>query len=134
MENSNNTPNIARSPVASQTLYDAIGGAATFDRLVSRFYAGVESDPELRAVYPSRDLGPAREHLRLFLIQYWGGPGTAWSTPSRRTARPSAADPTLASPPPDGDSPWTDPAARDVRAPYGMSHAELSSNGGIYGA
>jgi hemoglobin len=30
----------------------------------------------LRAVYPSKDLGPAEEHLRLFLIQYWGGPGT----------------------------------------------------------
>jgi hemoglobin len=27
-------------------------------------------------VYPSRDLGPAEEHLRLFLIQYWGGPQT----------------------------------------------------------
>jgi hemoglobin len=25
-------------------------------------------------VYPSKDLGPAEEHLRLFLIQYWGGP------------------------------------------------------------
>ena len=28
----------------------------------------------LRPVYPSRDLGPAEEHLRLFLIQHWGGP------------------------------------------------------------
>ena len=27
-------------------------------------------------MYPSRDLGPAEEHLRLFLIQYWGGPQT----------------------------------------------------------
>jgi hemoglobin len=27
-------------------------------------------------VYPSRDLGPAEEHLRLFLMQYWGGPRT----------------------------------------------------------
>ena len=34
------------------------------------------SDPALRAVYPSKDLGPAEEHLRLFLIQYWGGPAT----------------------------------------------------------
>lgn len=76
MENSDATPNGASSPVSQQSLFEAIGGAATFDRLVSRFYAGVESDPELRAVYPSRDLGPAREHLRLFLIQYWGGPGT----------------------------------------------------------
>src|SRR5262249_54064268 len=29
-----------------------------------------------RAVYPSKDLGPAEENLRLFLIQYWGGPRT----------------------------------------------------------
>jgi hemoglobin len=27
-------------------------------------------------VYPAKDLGPAEEHLRLFLIQYWGGPST----------------------------------------------------------
>ena len=58
------------------TLYEAVGGESTFRRLVDRFYAGVESDPTLRAVYPSRDLGPAREHLTLFLIQYWGGPAT----------------------------------------------------------
>jgi len=58
------------------SFYDAVGGEETFTRLVSRFYAEVESDPLLRPVYPSRDLGPAAEHLRLFLIQYWGGPGT----------------------------------------------------------
>jgi hemoglobin len=58
------------------SFYEAVGGEATFHRLVSRFYAGVAADPELRAVYPSQDLGPAEEHLRLFLIQYWGGPGT----------------------------------------------------------
>jgi len=58
------------------SFYEAVGGEETFTRLVSRFYAEVEADPKLRAVYPSRDLGPAAEHLRLFLIQYWGGPGT----------------------------------------------------------
>ncbi len=58
------------------SLYEAVGGEETFRRLVHRFYQGVAEDPELRAVYPSRDLGPAEEHLRLFLIQYWGGPGT----------------------------------------------------------
>jgi len=61
-------------PAAS--FYQAVGGEETFTRLVSRFYAEVESDPLLRRVYPSRDLGPAAEHLRLFLIQYWGGPAT----------------------------------------------------------
>ena len=58
------------------SLYEAVGGEPTFTRLVHRFYEEVAADPELRPVYPSRDLGPAEEHLRLFLIQYWGGPGT----------------------------------------------------------
>ena len=58
------------------SLFEAIGGEPAFRRLVHRFYAEVAADPELRAVYPSRDLGPAEEHLRLFLIQYWGGPAT----------------------------------------------------------
>jgi len=64
--------------VTSQTpsLYEQIGGEPTFRRLVHRFYQLVAADPELRPVYPSKDLGPAEEHLRLFLIQYWGGPAT----------------------------------------------------------
>jgi hemoglobin len=58
------------------SFYTAVGGEETFRRLVHRFYQEVAADPELRAVYPSKDLGPAEEHLRLFLIQYWGGPDT----------------------------------------------------------
>jgi hemoglobin len=57
-------------------VYAAIGGEATFTRLVAEFYAGVATDPELRALYPDADLGPAEERFRLFLIQYWGGPTT----------------------------------------------------------
>ena len=68
--------NAAPHPTAPPSFYEAVGGEETFTRLVRRFYAEVESDPQLRAVYPSRDLGPATEHLRLFLIQYWGGPRT----------------------------------------------------------
>jgi hemoglobin len=61
----------------SQTsFYDAVGGEETFRRLVARFYQLVAADPVLRPVYPSRNLGAAEEHLRLFLIQYWGGPAT----------------------------------------------------------
>jgi hemoglobin len=64
--------------VTSQTasLFEQVGGEPAFRRLVHRFYQLVAADPELRPVYPSRDLGPAEEHLRLFLIQYWGGPST----------------------------------------------------------
>jgi len=58
------------------SLFDAVGGEPTFRRLAHRFYQEVAADPQLRPVYPSRDLGPAEEHLRLFLIQYWGGPAT----------------------------------------------------------
>src|ERR1700722_12671633 len=58
------------------SFYEAVGGEETFRRLVHRFYQGVAEDPVLRPVYPAKDLGPAEEHLRLFLMQYWGGPQT----------------------------------------------------------
>jgi hemoglobin len=58
------------------TFYEAVGGEETFRRLVHRFYEGVAADPLLRPLYPEEDLGPAEERLRLFLIQYWGGPRT----------------------------------------------------------
>ena len=56
------------------TFYEAFGGEETFRRLVHRFYEGVAGDPLLRPLYPEADLGPAEDRLRLFLIQYWGGP------------------------------------------------------------
>jgi hemoglobin len=62
--------------VTPQTFYQLVGGAETFDRLVRRFYQGVAGDPELRAMYPEEDLGPAEIRLRMFLEQYWGGPTT----------------------------------------------------------
>ena len=58
------------------SFYEAVGGEEFFTRLVHRFYQGVAEDPVLRPVYPAKDLGPAEEHLRLFLMQYWGGPRT----------------------------------------------------------
>ena len=57
-------------------VYEAAGGEATFTLLVERFYSAVAQDPVLRAVYPEEDLSNAAERLRLFLIQYWGGPTT----------------------------------------------------------
>ena len=59
-----------------QSFYDAVGGADTFHRLVAAFYRGVAADPELRALYPEEDLGPAEVRFRMFLEQYWGGPTT----------------------------------------------------------
>ena len=54
-------------------MYERVGGDAFFRVLVDRFYAGVEADPVLRPLYPD-DLEGPKEHLRLFLVQYWGGP------------------------------------------------------------
>ena len=64
---------ISRSDEADKTLYDRIG-EEPFRRIVHAFYQGVATEPELRALYPEPDLGPAEERLALFLIQYWGGP------------------------------------------------------------
>lgn len=64
---------ISRSEEPDKTLYDRIG-EEPFRRIVHAFYQGVATDPELRALYPEEDLGPAEERLALFLIQYWGGP------------------------------------------------------------
>jgi hemoglobin len=60
----------------AESFYDAVGGEPTFRKLVDEFYAGVAADPRLRPLYPEADLGPAAERLRMFLIQYWGGPST----------------------------------------------------------
>ena len=58
------------------SFYEEVGGEPTFRKLVDEFYAGVATDPLLRPMYPEEDLGPAADRLRLFLIQYWGGPNT----------------------------------------------------------
>jgi hemoglobin len=58
------------------TFYDAVGGEETFRALIHRFYQGVAVDPILRPLYPDADLAEAEERLRLFLMQYWGGPRT----------------------------------------------------------
>jgi hemoglobin len=64
---------VAETP---QTFYDAVGGAATFRAIVSRFYELVSADEVLRPLYPEEDLDGAEDRLRMFLEQYWGGPRT----------------------------------------------------------
>ena len=61
---------------ATPSLYERAGGTAFFEALVARFYAGLAADPILRPIYPEADLAAAERRLRLFLIQYWGGPTT----------------------------------------------------------
>jgi hemoglobin len=60
----------------ADTFYAAVGGEETFRKLVARFYEGVRDDPVLRPLYPEEDLTAAEERLRMFLVQYWGGPST----------------------------------------------------------
>jgi len=55
------------------TPYERWGGDPFFVALVDRFYEGVATDPVLRPMYPE-DLAESKEHLALFLAQYWGGP------------------------------------------------------------
>jgi hemoglobin len=66
--------------VVDPEFFDRAGGVDMFTRLVARFYEGVAEDPVLRPLYPEQDLEPAAERLTLFLIQYWGGPGTYSAT------------------------------------------------------
>ncbi|MBA3877493.1 MAG: globin [Thermoleophilia bacterium] len=70
-------PDETAPTAAHVNVFELAGGQLFFDALVDRFYQGVESDPELLALYPDRsDLAGARRRLALFLGQYWGGPTT----------------------------------------------------------
>lgn len=58
------------------TPFEAIGGAATIDRLVEAFYARMDSLPEaatIRSLH-APDLGPVKEVLKRYLGEWLGGP------------------------------------------------------------
>jgi len=55
------------------SLYKLVGGDATFQRLVDSFYARIEADEPLRALFPA-GLEPGKERQFLFLTQFFGGP------------------------------------------------------------
>ena len=57
------------------TIFDAVGGTPWFIAMIDRFYDAVETDLLLRPMYPD-DLTESRQHMVLFLQQYWGGPTT----------------------------------------------------------
>jgi hemoglobin len=60
----------------NENFFERVGGAQTFEDLVSHFYALVSVDPILRPMYPDDDFKAAAQRLSLFLQQYWGGPHT----------------------------------------------------------
>ncbi|MCS0499082.1 globin [Protaetiibacter mangrovi] len=64
--------------VVGSSFWSEVGGRATFERLVRRFYEGVRGDELLWPMYPEDDLEGAIQRLTGFLEQYWGGP-TAYS-------------------------------------------------------
>lgn len=57
----------------TRTIYDEVGEEA-ITRMVAAFYRRVETDPVLRPLYVEDDLEGAERRLRLFVIQYFGGP------------------------------------------------------------
>ena len=58
------------------TPYERFGGEPFFTALVAAFDARVAQDDLLKPMYPEDDLAGAERRLRMFLMQYWGGPGT----------------------------------------------------------
>lgn len=57
----------------AQTVYELVGGDATFQKLVDVFYRRIEADPVLRPLFPD-DLEPGERWQFLFLTQFFGGP------------------------------------------------------------
>ena len=56
------------------SVYEAIGGMDTFERLVHDFYSQVKEDDVIGPMYPDNDWEGAEQRLTWFLAQYWGGP------------------------------------------------------------
>src|SRR5450755_1556883 len=63
------------SEIRQQSIYAQVSDAG-FERLVRFFYQRVAADPILRPLYVEVDLSAAENRLRLFLVQYFGGPTT----------------------------------------------------------
>ncbi|MGR4010021.1 globin [Leucobacter sp. 1207-22] len=60
----------------TDTVWAQIGGEETFEFIAAKFYEGVREDPILAPMYPQDDWDGAIRRFRMFLEQYWGGPGT----------------------------------------------------------
>lgn len=55
------------------TMYEAIGGYDSVDRLVTAFYKRVGKHPKLVPIFPE-DLTETARKQRMFLTQFFGGP------------------------------------------------------------
>ena len=56
--------------------YNKMGGEKNFRELTKRFYENVKQSSVLAPMYPAEDMEGSERRLRMFLEQYWGGPGT----------------------------------------------------------
>jgi hemoglobin len=59
--------------VNHRSIYEAIGGFETIERLVQAFYKRVGSHPKLIPIFPE-DLSETARKQSLFLTQFFGGP------------------------------------------------------------
>lgn len=57
----------------NQTIYDAIGGLETIEKIVEAFYRRVAKHPLLIPIFPE-DLTETARKQKLFLTQFFGGP------------------------------------------------------------
>ncbi|MGY6743311.1 MAG: globin domain-containing protein [Cecembia sp.] len=60
---------------SASSIYEVLG-EEKIKALVHHFYLHVAETPELRRLYPEKDLAPAEERLFLFLVHVFGGPST----------------------------------------------------------
>lgn len=55
------------------SLLESVGGPEGVSQIVEAFYRRVDADAWMRAIYPE-DLEPGKRKLKLFFIQWLGGP------------------------------------------------------------
>ncbi|EOZ95718.1 Hemoglobin-like protein HbO [Indibacter alkaliphilus LW1] len=60
---------------SGQSIFESLG-ESKIQALVKEFYEQVKQTPDLRKLYPEKDLSAAEERLYLFLIHVFGGPHT----------------------------------------------------------
>jgi hemoglobin len=59
--------------MSEPSLFDLAGREAGVSAIVESFYARIEADADMRPLYPE-DLEPGKEKLKLFFVQWLGGP------------------------------------------------------------
>jgi len=62
----------------AQDLFERLGGRAVTDRIARELYAGIETDPELRPLFP-RNLAPPIQK-QADLLEEWTGGAKRWNT------------------------------------------------------